>query len=104
MTLAAPEHQEMNGQVEVTQRTLRTIARSPMVHDRVLEAYIHFALMFTTYNIFLVLLIKDLIKNTAIRPRYLNLQQVRNLQYQIIACYFVYVFYVKLLQTLTKRL
>ena len=29
LTLAAPEHQEMNGQVEVTLRTLRTIA----LHD-----------------------------------------------------------------------
>ena len=26
LTLAAPEHQEMNGQVEVTWRTLRTVA------------------------------------------------------------------------------
>ena len=35
LTLAAPEHQEMNGQVEVTWRTLRTIAHSLMVHARV---------------------------------------------------------------------
>ena len=32
LTLAAPEHQEMNGQVEVTWRTVRTIAHSLMVH------------------------------------------------------------------------
>ena len=31
-TLAAPEHQEMNRQVEVTWRTLRTDAHSLMVH------------------------------------------------------------------------
>ena len=45
LTLAAPENQEMNGQVEVTWRTLRTVAHSIMIHARVLEAYIHFALM-----------------------------------------------------------
>ena len=61
MTLAAPEHQEMNGQVEVTWRTLHTIAHSLMVHARVLEAYIHFVLMYTTDHIFPVLPIKDLI-------------------------------------------
>ena len=32
LTLAAPEHQEMNGQVEVTRRTLHTIAHSLMAH------------------------------------------------------------------------
>ena len=36
LTLAAPEHQEINGQVKVTWRTLRTIAYSLMVHARVL--------------------------------------------------------------------
>ena len=61
MTLAAPEHQEMNGQVEVTWRTLRTNVHSLMVHDRVSEEYIHFALMYTTYHIFTVLPIKDMI-------------------------------------------
>ena len=61
LTLAAPEHQEMNGQVEVTWRTLRIIAHSLMVHARVPEVYIHFALMYTTYHIFTVLPIKDLI-------------------------------------------
>ena len=59
--LAAPEHQEMNGQVEVTWKTLRTIAQYLMVHARVLEAYINFGLMYTTYHIFTVLPIKDLI-------------------------------------------
>ena len=58
--LAAPEHQEMNGQFEVTWRTLRKIAHSLMIHARVLEAYIHFTLMYTTDNIIPVLLIKDL--------------------------------------------
>ena len=61
LTLAAPEHQEMNGKVEVTWRTLRTVAHSLMVHAIIPEAYFHFALMFTIYHIFPVLPIKDLI-------------------------------------------
>ena len=59
--LAAPEHQEMNGQVKVTWRTLSTVAHTLMVHARVPEVYIHFALMYTTDHIFPVLPIKDLI-------------------------------------------
>ena len=50
----------MNGQVEVTWRTLRTIAHYLMVHARVPEIYIYFALMYTTDHIFPVLTIKDL--------------------------------------------
>ena len=42
----------MNGQVEVTWGTLRTIAHSLMVHARVTEAYIHFALIYTTYHFY----------------------------------------------------
>ena len=61
LALAAPKHQDMYGQVKVTCRTLRTISHSLMVHDRVLEAYIHFAFMYTTYHIFRILPIKDLI-------------------------------------------
>ena len=61
MTLEAPEHQEINGKVEVTWRTLRAVAHSLMVHARVSEAYIHFALMYTIDQIFPVLPIKDLI-------------------------------------------
>ena len=61
MTLAAPEHQEINRKFEVTWRTLRTISQYLRVHARVLEAYIHFALMYTAYHIFLVLQMKDMI-------------------------------------------
>ena len=61
-TLVALEHQEMNGQVEVTWRKLRTIAHSIMIHARVSEAYMHFALMYTTDHIFPVLPIKDMIE------------------------------------------
>ena len=63
MTLAAPEHQEINGQAEVTWITLRKIAHSLMVHARTSEAYINFALIYTTYHIFLVIPIKDMINN-----------------------------------------
>ena len=51
----------MNRQVEVTWRTLRTNSHSLMVHAGVSEAYIHFALMYTTYHIFPVIPIKDMI-------------------------------------------
>ena len=40
---------------------LRTVAHYLMVHARVLEVYFHFALMYTTDHIFMVLPIKDLI-------------------------------------------
>ena len=52
LTLAAPEYQEMNVQVEVTWRMLRTVAHSLMVHARILEMYIHFSFMYTTDHIF----------------------------------------------------
>ena len=61
MTLAAPEHQEINRQVEVTWRTLHTVAHSLMVHARISEVYINFSLIYTTDHIFPVLPIKDLI-------------------------------------------
>ena len=51
----------MNGKVEVTWRTLRTVAHSLMVHARVPEVYVHFALLYTTDHILPVLPIKDLI-------------------------------------------
>ena len=61
LTLEAPEHQEMNRQVEGTMRTLSTIAYSVMVHAGVSVAYINIALMYMIYHIFLVLSIKYLI-------------------------------------------
>ena len=70
MTLLAPEHQEMNKQVKVRWRTLRTIPHSLMVHARVSEAYIHFSLIYTEDHIFPVLPIKDTINEDSypIRP------------------------------------
>ena len=43
LSLAAPDHQEINGQVEVTWWTLQTIANSIMVRVRFSEEYIHFS-------------------------------------------------------------
>ena len=63
MTLAATEHQKMNGKVEVTWRTLRTVKHSLMVHAIVPEVYVHFSSMYMTDHIFLVLTIKDLIND-----------------------------------------
>ena len=51
----------MNGQVEVTWRTLCTVAHDIMVHARVSEVYVHFALIYTTDHTFPVLPVKDLI-------------------------------------------
>ena len=67
MKLSALEHWEINVQVEVTWKALRTIAHSLMVHVRVLEAYIYFELMYMAGHIFLVLIIKDLI-NKSVEP------------------------------------
>ena len=61
LTLAETEHQEKNRQVEVAWRTLHTISHSLMVHARVSEACIHFALMYTTDHIFTVIPIQDMI-------------------------------------------
>ena len=61
LMFAAPEHQEMNRQVELTCRMLRTIAHSLRVHARVSEACIHFVLMYMTDHIFTVLPIKYMV-------------------------------------------
>ena len=103
MTLAAPEHQEMNGQVEVTYITLRTIAHYIMVHARVLEAYIHFELMYMTDHIFPVLPIKYLINEDGEPTTQFKLATGKNLQYHMYACYFVHVMYGNILHTLGQR-
>ena len=91
----------MNVQVEVTWRTLRTIAHSLMVHAQVLVACIHSALIYTEYHFFLVLPVKYLI-NYASLPRHLNMRQVRNLQYCIYVFYFFDVLCKKLLHMLIQ--
>ena len=61
LALAAPDYQEMNGKVEVTWQTLRTIAHSIMVHTLVSEKYIHLELMYTTDNMFPLIPTKHLV-------------------------------------------
>ena len=61
----------MNGQVEVTWQTLRTISHSIMVHTQVSDKYIQFSFMYTTDNIFLVLTIKHLVNQDG-KPTTLN--------------------------------
>ena len=51
-TLASLEHQEINGQVKLIQRTLRTITHSLMVFVRVLKAYIIVSLIYMANNFF----------------------------------------------------
>ena len=51
----------MNGKVEVTWLALQTISHSIMVHIRVSDKYIHFALIYMTDHIFPVLSLKKLI-------------------------------------------
>ena len=93
----------MNGRVEVTRKNLRTITYSLMVHAIVLEAYIIFALMYTTDHIFPVLPIKYVINKESDPNTSFKLATCMNLQYQIYACYFVHVLHRKLLQILGQR-
>ena len=58
---AAPYNQEISIQAEVTWQTLRTITHSILVHARVSEKYINFALMYTTDHLLYVLPIKHLV-------------------------------------------
>ena len=71
-----------------------------MVHARALEAYIHFTLMYTTDQIFLVLPIEDLINEDGDPTTTFNLATGKNIQHHIYECYFVHVLYVKILNTL----
>ena len=103
MTLTAPEHQEMNAQVEVTWRTLRKIVHFLMVHARVSEAYIHFALMYMTYHIFQVLPIKDMINEDGNPTTPFKLAIGTKPSVPHLHVLFFHVLYRKLLHTLTKR-
>ena len=102
MTLAATEHEEMNGQVEVTWITLRTISHSGMVHDRVLEAYIHFSLMYTTDHFFPVLPIKDMINEGSDMTTPFKLATDTKPSVSYLRVLFFHVLYRELLHTLTK--
>ena len=86
--LASLEHQEINGQVEVTWRTLRTIAHSLMVHARVLESNINFALIYMADHIFAVLPIKYFTEEDGGPTASCKLATGTNLQYNIHMFYF----------------
>ena len=88
LLLAEPEPQEINGQVEVAWKTLRTTEHSIMVHGRVTGKYIHFALMYMTDHILPVLPIKYFDQ-----LRHKNWQLEQNLQYQTHMFYYVHMFY-----------
>ena len=61
LTLAAPEHQDMNGKVEGKWITLLMNSHLLMVHELVSETYIHFMLMYTVDHTFQLIPIKYLI-------------------------------------------
>ena len=93
----------MNGQVEVTLRTLRTIAHSLMVHARVPEVYAHFALMYTIDHIFLVLPIKDLINEDGNPTTPHKLAKGMKPSVSHLRVLFFHVLYRKLRRTLRQR-
>ena len=101
--LASTEHQEMNEQVKVTWRTLRTIARSLMVHAQFLEAYIHFTFMYTADHILPVLPIKYLINEYGEPTTTFKLFTDTKPSIPHLHVYFFRVLYEKLLQILGKR-
>ena len=61
LSIAAPEHQEMNGLSEVTWRQIRTIAHSLMVFARVDDSFMHHALIYAAHVIFPALPLRDLV-------------------------------------------
>ena len=61
LTLAAPEHQEMNGIVESTWKNIRTIAHAQLNFGRVEESLTHFALIHAAHVIVPVLPLRDLV-------------------------------------------
>ena len=93
----------MNGLVEVTWRAFRTNAHSLMVNLRVSEAYIHFSLMYTTDNIFLVIPIKDLINEDKDPTTPFKLATGTKPSLSHLRVLFFHVLHGKLLHTLTKR-
>ena len=94
----------MNGQVEVTWRTFRTIAHSLMVHARVPEVYIHFTLMYTTDHIFLVLPIKDHINEDGNPTTSHKLATGTKPSVSHLHVLFFHILYVKLRRTLRQGL
>ena len=93
----------MNGQVEVTWRTLRTVAQALMVHARVPEVYVHFTLMYTTDHIFPVLPTKDLINENGDPTTPRKLATCTKPSVSHLRVLFFYVLYEKLWRTLRQR-
>ena len=89
--LAAPDHQEINGQIEVTWKTLQIIVHSIMVHAWFSDEYIHFVLIYMTDHMFPVLLIKYLVNQDSgpTTPHKLETEKkpsVSNLHFQFCPC------------------
>ena len=103
LKLAAPKRQEMNRKVEVAWRTFCTVAHSLMVHARFSEAYIHFAFMYTTYHIFLIIPIKDLINEDGDPTTPHKLATGKKPKVSHLRLLFFHVLYKKLLHTLKQR-
>ena len=93
----------MNRQVEVTWRMLRTVAHTLMVHARVLEVYVHFAIMYMDDHILPILPIKDLINKDGDPTMPHKLATGTNLQCHIYVFYFVRVLYGKLRRMSRRR-
>ena len=93
----------MNVQVQVTWRTLHTVAHALMVHARVLEVYVHFSLLYTTNHIFLVLTIKDIINEDGDRTTPHKLETGTRPSVSHLRVLFFHVVDVNLRRTLRQR-
>ena len=93
----------MNRKVEVAHGTLRTITHPLMVHARVSEGLINFALMYLSYHKLRVLPTKDFINKDGNHITQSKLATGKILQYLIYVFYFVGVLYGKLLHMLGQR-
>ena len=89
--------------LEVIWRTLRTIEHSLMVHARVLEVYINFALMYTADRILPVLPIKDLINEYGETTTLFKLATGTKTSISNLRVLFFHVFYGKLMYMLGQR-
>ena len=89
----------MNEKVKTVWRMLRTTSHSLIVHTRVFETYINFALMYMTDHIFLVLPIKDLINKDGKPITTFKLETGKKFSVSHSHNVFVHVVYAKLLHT-----
>ena len=87
----------------MTWRTLRTVTHSLMIHARVSEVYVHFALMYTTDHIFTVLPIKYIINEDGDPTTPHKLVTGMKPSVSHLRVFFFHVLYGKLLHTLGQR-